>query len=203
MLVTGNNNNSKKDSSHWEDTENQDNSNQGNSIEAKRQIKGIFDPTSIIESLVGLPKKKEHTQIHSKETKKSPSIRQEMVIFSRQSTESDNHSPAELRTETEETLQVLKEEMEMLEDAQVSLGSEISGIKSVEIPQEKGIYYLRYVQWLITVIRQLRMKIEDAHAWLNEFNSREKKRLGYKQKAKKHGTAFTLSGERFAATHAG
>lgn len=62
-----------------------------------------------------------------------------------------------------------------------------------------GDYHLTFFQWLLVEIRQARIQIENAGAWLATMQSKRAKR-GYWNMAKKHGTTFLLSGERTVST---
>ncbi len=96
----------------------------------------------------------------------------------------------------------LKEQITVLEKSEKGLVSEISKVKVEQMPAKTGIYYLRFLEWLITVVRELRMKVEDGKAWLHTFNQKKKK-VGYWKMYKKHGTTFGLSHERTLATQTG
>ena len=80
---------------------------------------------------------------------------------------------------------------------------EIGKIKVEQLPAKTGIYYLRFLEWMIMLVRQLRQRVEDGRAWLSTFQKRQKKRLGYWKMYKKHGTTFGLSHERTLATQTG
>lgn len=65
-----------------------------------------------------------------------------------------------------------------------------------------GKYHLNFFEWILSVIRLARMKIEDSGAWLATFQSKKTKRQ-YWAMFKKHGTTFGLSNERVVATQTG
>ncbi len=69
-------------------------------------------------------------------------------------------------------------------------------------PEQVGIYHLNFYEFLLTVIRSARQKMEESESWQAMFKSKKKQRQ-YGAMAKKHGTSFTLSSERTTATQTG
>ena len=68
-------------------------------------------------------------------------------------------------------------------------------------PQKAGKYHENFFEWLLIMIKQARQKVENSEAWLGEIKVKKKK--GYWDKAKDHGTTFTQSGERSTVTSTG
>lgn len=65
-----------------------------------------------------------------------------------------------------------------------------------------GKYHQTFFEWMLSVIRQARIKVEDSGAWLAVAKSKQQKRQ-YWAMFKKHGTSFGLSNERIVATQTG
>lgn len=65
-----------------------------------------------------------------------------------------------------------------------------------------GKYHASFFEWMLSVIRQARTKVEDSGAWLAVAKSKQQKRR-YWAMFKKHGTSFGLSNERVVATQTG
>ncbi|HLD02068.1 MAG TPA: DUF5660 family protein, partial [Patescibacteria group bacterium] len=59
-----------------------------------------------------------------------------------------------------------------------------------------------FFEWMLSVIRIARMKVEDSGAWMAALSSK-KKGKGYWQMFKKHGTTFGMSHERNVSTQTG
>ena len=131
--------------------------------------------------------------------KESPHKTSETVLFSRARKEEEQ----KVTQEAQQILTKLKEQITILEKSEKSLVNEVAKVKVEELPRKTGIYYIRYLEWLLTVVRQLRMKVEEGHAWLSTFSQRKKKKAGYWKMYKKHGTTFGLSHERTLATQTG
>lgn len=82
------------------------------------------------------------------------------------------------------------------------LSAEFAMISVEDKPVEAGKYYVNFFEWLLIEIKKIRMKVEDAGAWLSVMKSKKSQRK-YGKMAKKHGTSFTLSNERTTATQTG
>lgn len=77
--------------------------------------------------------------------------------------------------------------------------------KEVAVEQKivnPGKYHQSFFEWMLSLIRQARSKVEDSQAWLSAFKSKHAKRE-YWAMFKKHGTTFGLSNERVVATQVG
>lgn len=82
------------------------------------------------------------------------------------------------------------------------LKSEFAEISLENKPQHATKYYLNFFEWLLIELKKIRMKVEDAGAWLAVMKSKKAQRK-YGKMAKKFGTSFTLSNERTTATQTG
>lgn len=69
-------------------------------------------------------------------------------------------------------------------------------------PKEVGKYHTHFFDWVLTTIRQARMKVEDSGAWLASMSGKKGKK-NYWSEFKKHGTSFGMSNERSVATQTG
>lgn len=65
-----------------------------------------------------------------------------------------------------------------------------------------GKYHVSFFEWLLTVVKTARIKVEDSGSWISMFTSKKEKRQ-YWAMFKKHGTTFGLSNERIVATQTG
>jgi hypothetical protein len=162
-----------------------------------QQLKSLVNPTSMIEQIFGTSQS-EKFQKPPIEHKNTADTRKEYTVFSF----SENRTNYEMKHEMQTLLNELKNQINAFEKAEKSLSTEIAKVKVSQVPEKAGIYYIRFFEWLLTVIKQLRMKVEESQAWLMTFSSRKKKK-GYWQMYKKHGTTFGLSHERTLATQTG
>ncbi len=116
--------------------------------------------------------------------------RQEKLVFSAK------------EQETKAKVTALQEEVKKLASATKNLTKEVE-IAAAETPVRPGIYHETFFEKLISFVKSLTKKIEDASVWLAAWNSRAKKRPFYWAQVQKSGTKFMLSGERYMATQAG
>lgn len=161
------------------------------------QMKGLLSPDKMLSQLFGEKSTTSEYFAAKPEIEKQPKTR-ETLLFSYEKSQSDK----KVVEETQVILSKLKEQIVLLEKSEKSLASEVTKVKVEQLPKKTGVYYIRFLEWLMTVVKQLRMKVEDGRAWLATFTQRKKKR-GYWQMYKKHGTTFGLSHERTLATQTG
>jgi hypothetical protein len=170
-------------------------STQPKTVGIKKQLGGLFNLEQIFHS----SSQEQDAQHPSPPERKSIIRSNETLVFSYIQRKEDTN----VQKETQVLLHKLKEQIVVLEKSEQSLSAELSKVKVEQMPQKTGIYYLRYLEWLLTVVRQLQIKVSEGRAWLNEFSNRQKKKMGYWKKYKKHGTTFGLSHERTVATQTG
>lgn len=71
-----------------------------------------------------------------------------------------------------------------------------------EMPVKAGTYHINFFEWVLSVVRNARMKVEEGASWMSMFSSK-KRQKEYWSMFKKHGTTFGLSQERTMATQTG
>lgn len=160
-----------------------------------QQLKGLFNPDSFFQQSSGEIKPSKSFQ---PSTKEKYTRNKEVLVFSRTVKEHEQ----KIYQETNMVLQRLKEQVTILEKSNKGLVGEMSKVKVEQTPKKSGIYYIRFLEWLLLVVRQMRMKVEDGRKWLATF-TQKKKKLGYWKMYKKHGTTFGLSQERSLASQTG
>ena len=80
--------------------------------------------------------------------------------------------------------------------------TQFKDVDTINLPETPGKYHLNFFEWVLSVVRNARMKIEDSKAWLSSAGSRSSKKDHWTTN-KKQGTQFGLSGERTVATQTG
>lgn len=93
-------------------------------------------------------------------------------------------------------------ELKRLTASSKILQAEFKEITVEQRIEKPGKYHLSFFEWMLVVVRQARLKVEDAGAWLSATYAKKAKR-NYWAMFKKHGTTFGLSGERVVATQTG
>ena len=162
-----------------------------------KNLTDLVNPVSYLDQIFA--SKNSETPNQNSPEKLPTSRHHEFVVFSR-SADSESRRVSE---ETEAVLNILKKQITKLEKSEKALTRDIAKIKVEQIPSKKGIYYLRFFEWLIGVVNGLRLKIDEGRAWLATFNQKKSKKLGYWKMYKKHGTTFGMSQERTLATQTG
>ncbi|GEM_PF-421317 len=102
----------------------------------------------------------------------------------------------------ESKIQEIIVELRRLISSSAQLQVEYKEIVMEQRAVKAGKYYVNFFEWLLTVIRSARMKVEDSGAWLSAMKGK-KGQKGYWSQFKKHGTSFGLSNERVVATQTG
>ncbi len=104
----------------------------------------------------------------------------------------------EIRVKIEEVMIEIRKLIDSSKELQVSFKE----VSMENLPAKPGKYHLNFVEWLLSSIRDVRMKVEDSGAWTAMFASKKNKRE-YWSMFKKHGTSFGMSNERNVATQVG
>lgn len=165
-----------------------------------QQAANILNPISMLDNLFGSGNRESYPQ-QERPPEQAPKRTQETLVFSYRA-EYESYQERATRGEIKQIVEKLNEQVTLLEKSESGLASDIAKIKVEQLPRKSGIYYLRFFEWLIITIKQLRTKVEEGRTWLQAFSSKKKK-LGYWKMYKKHGTTFGLSHERTLATQSG
>jgi Domain of unknown function (DUF5660) len=96
----------------------------------------------------------------------------------------------------------IKKELNKLIESSNDLKVEFASITVEQTTTTVGQYHLNFLEWMLTVIRSARQKVEDSQSWVNAIKGKGAKK-SYWGMFKKHGTTFGLSGERAVATQVG
>jgi hypothetical protein len=91
------------------------------------------------------------------------------------------------------------EEVMALKKANAIMAEEVKDIEKLTInamPDKPGVYHIRFLEIVLSILRTLRAKIGESSTWLQALSSKKKKRgSAFSQMAKKKGTQFSLSQE--------
>lgn len=96
-------------------------------------------------------------------------------------------------------MQELAAEVKRLEQQTAELTGEVRAITVDTMPAKPGAYHLNYFEWVISMLRDLRKRINESRMWLSLW-SKKKQQKGYWAMFKKHGTSFAMSDERAIAS---
>lgn len=110
-------------------------------------------------------------------------------------------SKQELSTMNSKIQEILTELRSLIGSSKM-LQVEFAEISMEQAPKNLGVYHKNFFDWMLTMIRQAKQKVEDSAAWLSASKGKSNKK-GYWGMFKKHGTSFGLSNERAVATQVG
>ncbi|MFA6005091.1 MAG: DUF5660 family protein [Patescibacteria group bacterium] len=97
-------------------------------------------------------------------------------------------------SEIRELMKSVKQEIEMLKMENSGLVSDISKMTVEELPAKPGIYHLRFLEFIIKILRSIRRKMSEGRLWLDASFEKKGKRK-HRSLAKRKGTAFSMSKE--------
>lgn len=164
--------------------------------EFKKIGSGIFDQffgggaqTSETPSIEALNKS-------GRETKAKPQgPRHEFSIFNYQNHYENNI----VRQKMKELHEQITKEIEFIKKANSSLLSEVADIENLSInslPEKPGVYHIRFLEVVLSILRSLRAKVGESRTWLAAMSSKRKKRGSlFANLSKKKGTQYSLSQE--------
>jgi len=104
-----------------------------------------------------------------------------------------------IKKEIKELTEQVRKEITLLKKAESSLLNDVKDIEKLsveQLPEKPGIYHLRFLEVVLTILRALRAKVGESRTWLQAFVSKRKKRGSlFMSLSKKKGTQFSLSQE--------
>ena len=110
-----------------------------------------------------------------------------------------NHQEnAELRARMDE----LRIEIAKLAESSGELQAIARDINLDTLPENPGKLHVNFFEWIILQLKAARIKVENSVSWSNAVLGKKGKK-DYWNLAKKHGTSFSLSGERAVAQQTG
>ncbi len=115
---------------------------------------------------------------------------QEKVIFSQK------------KQETQNQIKSIQKELKFLGSPIKSFNKEVDKVIE-QTPVNPGIYHVNFLEKIRQIVVVMRKRTEDSSTWLEAFNQKMAKKHNFWYLAKKVGTQWSLSGERYVATSVG
>ncbi|MBU4098928.1 hypothetical protein KJ980_04750 [Patescibacteria group bacterium] len=100
-------------------------------------------------------------------------------------------------------IQQIMAEIRKLASSTKLLQVEFGLVAVQDVPTNPGKYYVNFFEWMLVMLKQARQKVEDSKSWLQTVKGKSKKKAGYWDKTREHGTSFSQANERFVATSTG
>lgn len=151
--------------------------------------------SGIFEQLFGAAPEKnpDFSQNWEKKAPKKP--KQEFRLFNYQNYYENNI----IKNQIKELTQIIKKEIDSIKTSDKSLIQEVSDIQNIAInalPEKPGIYHVRFLELLLSILKTVRLKISESRTWLQAMVSKKKKRGSlFASISKKKGTQYSLSQE--------
>lgn len=172
-----------------------------NTIES---LKNLISPSQVTDQLLGNFDSYDDEQWDDFESmperapaKPQPQTRQEFTVFN-----SKEHSENQTKErEIAQLEQAIKEEMKSLKKSVDSISSKVQEAEKAVInisPAEKkaGIYDVNFFEFILALIRSLRVEVSKSTTWLTAMVSKKQKRGSlFAKRSKKMGTQYSLSQE--------
>lgn len=97
-----------------------------------------------------------------------------------------------------ELLKQIKEEVKAIKKADAALKEQLKDAEklTLEVDPKAGVYHIRFLEVVLKLLHNARMKISESGAWLSVMHSKKKKRgSAFMALSKKHGTQYSMSQE--------
>lgn len=111
----------------------------------------------------------------------------------------EHHEKVDVQNQIKQLLETIHHEIKALEQQNNSLLADVKDIENAainELPEDPGIYHVRFFEVLLSVVRSLREKVGDSTTWLEAMMSKKKKRGSlFANRTKSQGTQYSLSQE--------
>ncbi len=158
-----------------------------NTIETGNRSNGFFD------RMLGIGQ--EFPTQPAEKSSPAKTIRKEFSLFSY----NQYYEREIVKKQIKELTEQVKKEIQLLKKAESSLLSDIKDVDKIsaeQLPEKPGVYHIRFLEVILTILRSLRAKIGESRTWLQAMTSKKKKRGSlFLSLSKKKGTQFSLSQE--------
>lgn len=130
-----------------------------------------------------------------KESSKTKDKKQEVKIFNYQ----EYYETTLIKKQIQELTEAIKKEIEMIKKADASLINDVRDVEKLtinDLPEKPGIYHIRFLELVLSILRTLRAKVGESKTWLQALMSKKKKRGSlFVTRSKKQGTQYSMSQE--------
>jgi hypothetical protein len=108
---------------------------------------------------------------------------------------SERQRQAELHNQIKELIDEVRKEMKLLKTEEKGLLRDVSLLTMQDPSADKvGIYHLRFLQFIIQLLRSIRKKVSEGKMWL-EVSFEKKRKKSFLALSKSKGTKFSKSNE--------
>lgn len=151
--------------------------------------------TSLNKNQAGNSERGASPESQQKETSQGANFSPEFSLYNRM-----NHSEKyEVKQEIQKLLQEVKAITQDIKTRSASVNSEAEQIEHETmraLPENVGIYHIRFLELIREILQGIRLKLNDAGSWMNAMTSKKAKRgSAFAARSKKSGTAYSMSQE--------
>lgn len=104
-----------------------------------------------------------------------------------------------VKNQIKQLTEAVKKEIDMFKQANASLMAEVKDVQNSainEIGEKVGIYHIRFLELVLSLLRTLRAKVGESRTWMQALMSKKKKRGSlFAINSKKKGTQYSMSQE--------
>ena len=164
-------------------------------------LKSLGSPKTFTDQILGDydydddPYEDDRSYLPRHENKPAAPIRKEFSVFSAR----EHHEAETVRHEIGELTEQIKQEIVMLKRSESALAAEVKDIEKItlqSLPDKPGIYHVRFLEIVLSMLRVLRQKIGESGTWFAAMISKKKKRgSAFAVISKKKGTQYSMSQE--------
>ena len=131
----------------------------------------------------------------NQERQQSVKPRQEFKVFNYQ----EYYERDLIKKQIKELTEQIRKEIELIKKADAFLLEEVRDVQKLTLesfPDKPGIYHIRFLEIVLSILRTLRAKIGESKTWMQALISKKKKRGSlFLVRSKKQGTQYSLSQE--------
>lgn len=151
--------------------------------------------TGLLDTLLNQTPSERRPSFEKKDPFQRPAIRVERTIFDYKRYAETERRPTEIK----QLIEVIRQEMKSVKMAGEALSSEMNEIDKLtleNISASPDVYHVRFLEVILSLLRTLKMKINESRTWLNAAKGRSGKRGGaFASRSKSKGTAYSMSQE--------
>lgn len=146
----------------------------------------------VLDELIG---RREYPERYPREQEQPKPQKKEVKLFNYAEYRENEFVTAQIK----ELMKQIRQEIEFFKKQEASLLNEVTDIQKLTVesmPEKVGIYHVRFLELVLSILRTLREKISDSGTWLAAMMSKKKKRGSlFAVRSKKMGTQYSLSQE--------
>jgi hypothetical protein len=108
----------------------------------------------------------------------------------------------ESQNQTSTKIQEILIEIKQLSNSVKELEVEVKDVAMDTVPAKAGKYHESFFEYLLTMLRNARIRVESSGSWLQAVVGKKAKK-GFWENAKKHGTSYSMSADRAVSQQVG